>query len=95
MPILSSMAKGKHKGATLDEYKVSKSTMISDNRRRLALKYAVITPANQRTVERRAIADVYEVDGQAYVLLASATSSKWEGTEKERCEKVVDSFVVG
>ena len=83
------------KGATLDEYKVSKSTMISDNRRRLALKYAVITPANQRTVERRAIADVYEVDGQAYVLLASATSSKWEGTEKERCEKVVDSFVVG
>ena len=87
-------------GTAIDEYKVSSAKMIESpegavaSRRRLALKYTVITPANQRTVDRRALVDVYEVNGQAFMLLASATASKWEGGEKERVERLADSFVI-
>ena len=91
------IAKG---GTSIDDYKVSSAKMIdapegaAGARKRLALKYTVITPANQRAVDRRAFADVYEFDGVAYILLASGTSSKWEGGEKERCEKIAESFVI-
>ena len=79
---------------------MSKATVIdapegaASARRRIALKYTVITPANQRAVDRRAFVDAYEIDGQAYMLLVSATSSKWEGGEKDRCERAVDSFFI-
>lgn len=69
----------------------------------------------------RAVVDVYEVDGVAYVgvadpnptpalllhpgmkygtsarqmLMASATGPKWEGGEKDRCERTADSFFIG
>uniref|UniRef100_A0A7S0P6Q2 PsbP C-terminal domain-containing protein n=1 Tax=Calcidiscus leptoporus TaxID=127549 RepID=A0A7S0P6Q2_9EUKA len=92
-------------GTNIDEYKVSSSKLIAPAddgaaaaRRRLLLKYTVITPANQRAVDRRALVDAYEVNGVAYMLMASATASKWEGgerSEKERCERVVDSFFIG
>jgi hypothetical protein len=86
--------------ASIDDFKVSSAKMIeapegaASARRRLSLKYAVVTPANQRTVDRRALCDVYELDGVAYMLLASGSSSKWDGAEAERCRKMADSFVI-
>ena len=86
-------------GSTIDEFKVASSTVggapegaAGPSRRRLLLKYSVVTPANQRLVDRRAVVDAYEVEGVAYMLVASATGSKWEGSEKERCERTADSF---
>ena len=77
--------------------RVSSAKMVDGSarpRKRLQLKYTVITPANQRAVDRRAVADADEVDGVAYVLLASATGSKWE-QEGPRCERTAESFAVG
>jgi len=89
-------------GTAIEEYKVTSSKVTEapedaagPSRRRLGLKYAVVTPANQRTVERRAVVDTYEVDGIAYMLMASATGTKWESSEKERCERTADSFFIG
>ena len=76
------------KDAEIDDFKVSSAKMVDGSarpRKRLQLKYTVITPANQRAVDRRAVADAVEVDGVAYVLLASATGSKWE--QEARCER--------
>lgn len=91
-----SIARG---GTSIDEYKVASSSTsdapegtAGPSRRRLLLKYAVVTPANQRVVERRAVVDAYEVEGVAYMLVASATGTKWEASEKERCERTADSF---
>jgi len=88
-------------GTAIDEFKVSSSKLseaaegaAGPDRRRLALKYAVVTPANQRVVERRAVVDAYEVQGTVYMLVASATGTKWEGGEKERCVRTADSFLV-
>ena len=85
------------KDAEIDDFKVSSAKMVDGSarpRKRLQLKYTVITPANQRAVDRRAVADAVEVDGVAYVLLASATGSKWE-QEGPRCERTAESFAVG
>ena len=64
------------------------------SRRRFALKYTVITPANQRATDRFAFLDAYEFEGVAYMLFTSAGATKWEGGEKERCERIADSFVI-
>lgn len=88
-------------GVDIETYKVSKSVDAESPegavkaRRRFQLKYTVITPANQRATDRAAFVDVYESDGYAYMLLASGGATKWEGGEKERCEKIVESFFVG
>ena len=34
--------------------------------------------------------DAYELGGVVYMLVASATETKWEGSEKERCERTAD-----
>jgi len=88
-------------GSNIEEFKVSSSKVsdapegaIGPSRRRLGLKYSVVTPANQRVVTRRGVVDAYEVSGLVYMLVASATETKWEGSEKERCERTADSFVV-
>ena len=76
----------------------------SSVRRRLGLKYTVVTPANQRTTGRRGVIDAYEVSGVAYMLVATAGETKWEGneggtkmggSEKTRCERTADSFRIG
>lgn len=88
-------------GVEIDAYKTTSAKMIdapegaATARRRIALKYTVITPANQRATDRFAFADVYEVEGVAYILFTSAGATKWEGGEKERCERIADSFFVG
>jgi len=67
-------------------------------RRRLGLKYSVVTPANQRVTGRKGVVDAYEVSGVAYMLVATAGDTKWEGefaqggSEKTRCERTADSF---
>ncbi|KAL1524202.1 hypothetical protein AB1Y20_019110 [Prymnesium parvum] len=88
-------------GAIVEDFKVSSSKLVDappeavgPSRRRLSLKYTVVTPANQRVVERRAVVDAYEFQGIAYMLVASATGSKWESSEKERCERTADSFII-
>ena len=88
-------------GVEIDTYKVTSSKALdapegaAPDRRRISIKYTVITPANQRATDRYAFADIYEVGGVAYILLASAGATKWEGGEKERCERIVDSFFIG
>jgi len=88
-------------GVEIDAYKVASAKVIeapegaAASRRRFQLKYTVITPANQRATDRFAFLDAYEVEGVAYMCLASAGATKWEGSEKERCERIVDSFFVG
>lgn len=85
----------------IDAYKVTTAKVIeapegaATARRRFQLKYTVITPANQRATDRFAFLDVYEVEGVAYMCLASAGATKWEGGEKERCERIADSFFIG
>ena len=65
-------------GVEIDAFKVTSAADeeapegATSKRRRFALKYTVITPANQRATDRRGFADVYEVDGVAYILFASA-----------------------
>lgn len=88
-------------GTGIDEYKVTSSKLIdapenavSTTRRRLALKYTTVT-GNQLLVERRALVDAYEVAGTAYMIMLSATATKWEASEKVRCERVADSFFIG
>jgi len=87
-------------GVDIETYKVSSSKMVEappdavPSRRRLMLKYTVITPANQRATDRNAFVDAYEVDGVVYMALASAGATKWEGGEKERCERVAESFFI-
>lgn len=88
-------------GVDIDSYKVSSAKVIEApadalaSRRRMLLKYTVITPANQRATDRFAFVDAYELDGVAYMLLASAGATKWEGGEKDRCERIAESFFVG
>ena len=88
-------------GVDIDSYKVTKATTVEAppgavaDRRRLLLKYTVITPANQRATDRFAYVDAYEVEGTAYMLLASAGATKWEGGEKDRCERIAESFFIG
>lgn len=88
-------------GVEIDAFKVTSSTTEEApagavaSRRRFAIKYTVITPANQRATDRRAFVDAYEVDGIAYMLVASGGATKWEGGEKERCERIADSFFIG
>lgn len=81
-------------GVEIDSFKVSSVSDVGPSRRRYALKYTVITPANQRATDRRAFADVYEVEGIAYILFASAGATKWEGGENVRCERIAESFVI-
>lgn len=87
-------------GVEIDAYKVTSATEVeapegaAAKRRRFALKYTVITPANQRATDRRGFADVYEVEGVAYILFTSAGATKWEGGEKDRCERIAESFYI-
>lgn len=87
-------------GVEIDAFKVTSAVDedapegATSKRRRFQLKYTVITPANQRATDRRGFADVYEVDGVAYILFASGGATKWEGGEKDRCERVANSFYI-
>jgi hypothetical protein len=69
-------------GVEIDAFKVTSAADeeapegAASKRRRFQLKYTVITPANQRATDRRGFADVYEVDGNAYILFASACVSR-------------------
>jgi hypothetical protein len=87
-------------GIEVDQYKVSKSTILSDGsvsagHRRLLLKYYTVTGNGLRT-ERRGLVDAYEVDGVAYMLFTGSNAVKFEanGSERETVENIVDSFRV-
>ena len=88
-------------GVEIDAYKVTSAKVVEapggaePSRRRFSLKYTVITPANQRATDRFAFVEAYESEGVAYMLLASAGATKWEGGEKERCERIAESFFIG
>lgn len=66
------------------------------NRRRLTLKYDTVTGSGVQTVERRALADAYEVDGDVYMLVTSSNAVKFEakGKERDTVEAIVASFRV-
>mmetsp|Transcript_27973 Transcript_27973/g.82263 ORF Transcript_27973/g.82263 Transcript_27973/m.82263 type:complete len:345 (-) Transcript_27973:228-1262(-) len=92
-----SISKG---GTTIDEYRVSKSTVINDApytaaRRRFLMKYATVT-GNGLRIERRALVDAYEVGNEVYMLMTSSNAVKFDkgGLERETVEKIVDSFQV-
>ena len=66
------------------------------NRRRLTLKYDTVTGSGVQTVERRALVDAYEVDGDVYMLVTSSNAVKFEakGKERDTVEAIVASFRV-
>ena len=66
------------------------------NRRRLTLKYDTVTGSGVQTVERRALIDAYEVDGDVYMLVTSSNAVKFEakGKERDTVEAIVASFRV-
>mmetsp|Transcript_22205 Transcript_22205/g.33913 ORF Transcript_22205/g.33913 Transcript_22205/m.33913 type:complete len:344 (-) Transcript_22205:53-1084(-) len=88
-------------GNTVEEYKVASAKMLEDcgstslcyNRRRLKIKYSTIT-GNNLQVERRALVDAYEVDGDVYMLMTSSNANKFEaqGVERDTVEAIVSSF---
>lgn len=88
-------------GNTVEEYKVASAKMLEDcgstslcyNRRRLKIKYSTVT-GNNLQVERRALVDAYEVDGDVYMLMTSSNANKFEaqGAERDTVEAIVSSF---
>jgi len=87
-------------GIEIDEYKVSKSTVLSDGsestpHRRLQLKYYSVTGNGLRT-ERRGLIDAYEISGVAYMLFTGSNAAKFEagGIERDTVENIVNSFSV-
>lgn len=87
-------------GVEVDEYRVTKSTVLSDGssstpRRRLLLKYYSVTGNGLRT-ERRGLVDAYEIDGVAYMMFTGSNAVKFEanGPERETVQRIVDSFQV-
>ena len=87
-------------GNTVEDYKVSSSKILSECpnqmcsiRRRFKLKYSTVT-GNGLRVERRGLADAYQVDNDMYFLLTSSNAVKFEkgGIERETVEGIVDSF---
>lgn len=92
-----SISKG---GTAIDEYRVTKSSVLNDApytaaRRRLLIKYATVT-GNGLRVERRALVDAYEVGSEVFMLMTSSNAVKFDkqGLERETVEKIVDSFRV-
>jgi hypothetical protein len=89
-------------GTTVEDYRVSKSTVISDGslstpHRRLTVKYTTVT-GNGLLVERRALVDAYEIDGSdIYMIMTSSNAVKFEanGMERDTVEAIADSFLVG
>jgi hypothetical protein len=66
------------------------------NRRRLTLKYDTVTGSGVQTVERRALVDAYEVNGDVYMLVTSSNAVKFEakGKERDTVEAIANSFRV-
>ena len=89
--ILNDCTSGGSTGSTVDP---TASECI--NRRRLTLKYDTVTGSGVQTVERRALVDAYEVDGDVYMLVTSSNAVKFEakGKERDTVEAIVASFHV-
>lgn len=87
----------KQVGNEVDEYKVSKSqvTTVSGGapHRRVLLKFFAVT-GNGLRVERRGLADAYQVDNDVYMLVTSSNANKFEakGAERDTVEAIVDSY---
>lgn len=87
----------KQGGNEVDEYKVSKSEVTTvpggAPHRRVLLKFATIT-GNGLRVERRGIADAYQVDNDVYMLVTSSNANKFEakGKERDTVEAIANSF---
>ena len=89
-------------GTNIDEFKVT-SSRVTDapfgasgvSRRRLALKYVAVSGGRPQGIDRRGLVDAYEVAGEVYMLVVSATATKWDASEKARCEAIADSFFIG
>lgn len=90
-------------GTVVEGGRVAKSTILNDGeekgslpRRRLLMKYDVVTGSGVQTVERRGLVDAYEVDGDAYMLVTGSNAVKFEakGKERDTVEAIVDSFRV-
>lgn len=95
-------------GITVEGGRTSFSRMISDctaedaptpctYRRRLMIKYDTVTGSGVQTVERRGLVDAWQVNDEAYLMLATATAVKFDkkGMERDTLEAIVDSFMVG
>lgn len=95
-------------GITVEGGRTSFSRMISDctaedaptpctYRRRLTIKYDTVTGSGVQTVERRGLVDAWQVNDEAYLMLATATAVKFDkkGMERDTLEAIVDSFMVG
>ena len=66
--------------------------------RRLQLNYETLAGNGVQTIERRGLIDAYEIDGYAYMMLASGNAVKFEkkdSPERATIDMIVDSFLLG
>ena len=87
-------------GNNVEDYKVLSSSMSESAdgeppRRRLKLRYTTVT-GNNLSVERKGLADVYEVGGMCYMLMTGSNAARFDkkGIERDVVEYIADSFRV-
>ena len=88
-------------GNTIQDYKVASAQVLNEcpnnmcaTRRRFKIKYSTVT-GNGLEVERRALVDAYQVEGDIYMLVTSSNAVKFEkkdSIERETVENIVNSF---
>ncbi|KAL7540767.1 hypothetical protein ACHAXR_011667 [Thalassiosira sp. AJA248-18] len=91
-------------GTVVGAHKTTRSSMTQDDakaaylHRRLQLNYETLAGNGVQTIERRGLIDAYEIDGYAYMMLASGNAVKFEkkdSPERATIDMIVDSFRLG
>lgn len=91
-------------GTVVGAHRTSRSTVTQADpnaaylHRRLQLNYETVSGNGVQTIERRGLLDAYEIEGVAFMMLASANAVKFEkkdGAERATIDMIVDSFRVG
>lgn len=91
-------------GTVVGAHKTTRSSMTQDDakaaylHRRLQLNYETLAGNGVQTIERRGLVDAYEIEGYAYMMLASGNAVKFDkkdSPERGTIDMIVDSFLVG
>jgi len=91
-------------GTVVGAHRTARSAMTQDDakaaylHRRLQLNYETLAGNGVQTIERRGLIDAYEIDGYAYMMLASGNAVKFEkkdSPERATIDMIVDSFLLG
>mmetsp|Transcript_30571 Transcript_30571/g.63990 ORF Transcript_30571/g.63990 Transcript_30571/m.63990 type:complete len:301 (+) Transcript_30571:164-1066(+) len=91
-------------GTVVGAHKTTKSSMTQEDakaaylHRRLQLNYETLAGNGVQTIERRGLVDAYEIEGYAYMMLASGNAIKFDkkdSPERGTIDMIVDSFLLG